>query len=203
MAPGPPPPVPAAPKGKMSTARKASPPRADTEKTFQQKLDEIKRQRATSTNVQERRRVIVNGKPSLAVCGDWALFASSSGRQYYFNLTTLVNQWQKPDDWCDVKAGIASPASDNGPPPLPPQGTNSLSDKPPPPPTASTDSQANGGSASFKMKIKSHGKHKLKHSDKLQDEGDEDNEEKNRLPPGKVWCSQKQLTITFDQWPVL
>ncbi len=45
-------------------------------------------------------RVIVNGKPALDVQGDWALFSSSkTGRQYYFNLKTLVNQWTKPVGW--------------------------------------------------------------------------------------------------------
>ncbi len=47
------------------------------------------------------RRVIVNGKPSLAICGDWALFLSSAGRPYFFNLRTLVNQWEKPAEWID------------------------------------------------------------------------------------------------------
>lgn len=47
------------------------------------------------------RRVIVNGKPSLALCGDWALFLSSAGRPYFFNLRTLVNQWEKPAEWID------------------------------------------------------------------------------------------------------
>jgi hypothetical protein len=50
--------------------------------------------------------VIVNGKPSLAICGDWALFASSSGRHYYFNLKPWVNQWQKPADWNDVQVPV-------------------------------------------------------------------------------------------------
>ena len=187
MAPGPPETNPAAPKAKSSAIRKASPPRADTEKTFQQKLDEIKRQRATTTSsTVERRRVIVNGKPSLAVSGDWALFASSSGRQYYFNLKTLVNQWQKPTDWCDIQAGIATPASNNGPPqPQPPQGDNGLGSKPPIPPPSSSEAEAqvNGG---FKMKIKHHGKHKLKDSGKLNDEVEEENGQTSRLPPGKL-----------------
>lgn len=181
MSPGPPPPIPAVPKAKTSSARKASPSRDDSEKTFQQKLDEIKRMRATSTtgpNAPERRRVIVNGKPSIAMCGDWALFASSSGRQYYFNLKTLVNQWQKPADWCDVQAGLVP---NNGPPPLPAQLSNGPSGAPLP----QSDSQVNGGGggAGFKMKISHQGKKKLKNASKLHDEAEDENGAKSQRPP--------------------
>ena len=131
--------------------------------------------------VPERRRVIVNGKPSLAICGDWALFASSSGRQYYFNLKTLVNQWHRPPEWCDVEAGIST--NPNPTPPLPNLTSKVGGDRPPPPPLPQPDA-SNGGSA-FKMKIKNKSKHKLKDNAKLNDEQDEENGQKNKLPAGK------------------
>lgn len=200
MAPGPPPPVPAVPKSKTSSARKPSPPRpgqTDAEKTFLQKLEEIKRMRASTTPapVAERRRVIVNGKPSLAISGDWALFASSSGRQYYFNLKTLVNQWHRPPEWCDVLAGISAGGSD--PPPPPNQTSVAGSDRPPPPPLPQPDA-SNGGSA-FKMKIKNKSKHKLKDTANLNDEPDEENGLKDKLPAGKNVLNQ----LPFRGWSKL
>ena len=50
---------------------------------------------------QEKPKLIVNGKPALDVQGDWALFQSSSGKKYFFNIKTLVNQWTKPHGWID------------------------------------------------------------------------------------------------------
>ncbi len=195
MAPGPPPQIPGLPKPRTSSARKASPPRpgqTDAEKTFQQKLDEIKRMRATTNP--ERRRVIVNGKPSLAISGDWALFASSSGRHYYFNLKTLVNQWHRPPEWCDVQAGtVSSKGGDgsNGPPPLPPQGSKG-NPQPPPPPSHTNESSNGGGhgGTAFKVKMKVKTKHKMKESlapGQLNDEAEEENGQKSRLPPGPLY----------------
>ena len=201
MAPGPPPPAPGGPKPRNPSARKPSPPRPDgsnAEKTFQQKLDEIKRLRAnTSTTpapLPELRRVIVNGKPSLAISGDWALFASSSGRQYYFNLKSLVNQWHRPPEWCDAATGNAKGNGAKATPPLPPQSSSGNNRPPPPPQPTQPAVEASNGSghpATFKMKIKSKSKHKIKENlalNKLDDEeAVQENGETNRLPPGALY----------------
>ena len=75
MAPGPPPPAPGGLKPRNPSARKPSPPRqdgSDAEKTFQQKLDEIKRLRANSSTApppeperEPTRRTIFEGGASV------------------------------------------------------------------------------------------------------------------------------------------
>jgi hypothetical protein len=202
MAPGPPPPAPGGPKPRNPSARKPSPPRpdgSDAEKTFQQKLDEIKRLRANTSTIPapepERRRVIVNGKPSLAISGDWALFASSSGRQYYFNLKSLVNQWHRPPEWCDATTKNTSAKGNEAKatPPLPPQSSSGNNRPPPPPQPTQAALEASNGSGhptTFKMKIKSKSKHKMKENltlNTLDDEAVQENGETNRLPPGALY----------------
>lgn len=86
------------------------------ELTFRQKLEEVKRLRSSGlpTNagaprqttsksgpaplpapVPAKPKVLINGKEALAMHGDWALMESSSGRKYFFNVKTMVNQWTR------------------------------------------------------------------------------------------------------------
>merc|ERR1711862_119650 len=131
---------------KSKLVRKPSPPRPEAEDTFRRKLEEIKkiRQKQNNNSANAKKKVIVNGKPAIDVQGDWALFSSSSGKKYFFNLKTLVNQWTKPAGW--VEEGQIQKAK----PPLPP-GVN------PPLPNDQNGSSTNGGAnknPGFKMKIK-------------------------------------------------
>lgn len=36
------------------------------------------------------------------VCGDWSEHVSSSGKRYYYNSTTEVSQWERPEEWLDA-----------------------------------------------------------------------------------------------------
>ena len=77
------------------------------ELTFRQKLEEVKRLRNSGQSAntgadaprpvqqQAKPKVLINGKEALAMHGDWALMESSSGRKYFFNVKTMVNQWTK------------------------------------------------------------------------------------------------------------
>ena len=135
---------------KSKLVRKPSPDRPEAEDTFRRKLEEIKKIRQKQNNnagnnqASVRKKVVVNGKPALDVQGDWALFSSSSGKKYFFNLKTLVNQWTKPPGW--IEEGQIQP-------PLPP------SSKPPLPNDQNGSSNSTNGSGAnknpgFKMKIK-------------------------------------------------
>ena len=87
---------------KLKLVRKPSPPRPEAEDTFRRKLEEIKKIRQKQNNNSSvKKKVIVNGKPALDVQGEWALFQSSKGRKYFFNLKTLENQWTKPASWIE------------------------------------------------------------------------------------------------------
>ena len=102
-------------KNKSKLVRIASPPRQETEKTFLKKLEELRKQRQNGGL--KKRKLIINGKEALEHQGNWALFESSKGRKYYFNIKTQSNQWVKPKEW--IKK------SEN----------NFISDIPPPQPT--------------------------------------------------------------------
>ena len=102
-------------KNKSKLVRIASPPRQETEKTFLKKLEELRQQRQNGGS--KKRKLIINGKEALEHQGDWALFESSKGRKYYFNIKTQSNQWVKPKEWIEK--------SEN----------NVISDIPPPQPT--------------------------------------------------------------------
>ena len=98
---------------RVAPVRRASPSQDDvirgsdnTEQTFQQKLQEIKKMRMSSTKSDESDKVVpkkvqtVNGlKTFLKRHGDWVEVVSKSGKVYYYNKRTLVNQWKKPEDW--------------------------------------------------------------------------------------------------------
>jgi len=152
---------------KSKLVRKPSPTRPEAEDAFRRKLEEIKKIRQKQNNNAERKKVIkiVNGKPTLDVQGDWALFQSSSGKKYFFNMKTMTNQWSKPTGW--IEEGQTKPTQ----PPLP----SSSSDQPPLP-NEQNGSSTNGANKNpgFKMKIKK-GSSKVKKK--------KNNELKPPLPP--------------------
>ena len=84
---------------KSKLVRKASPPRQETENTFMKKLEQLRQQRQNGGS--KKRKLIVNGKEAMDHQGDWALFESSKGRKYYFNIKTQSNQWVKPEEWIE------------------------------------------------------------------------------------------------------
>ena len=86
-------------KDKSKLVRIASPPRQETEKTFLKKLEELRKQRQNGGL--KKRKLFINGKEALEHQGDWALFESSKGRKYYFNIKTQSNQWVKPQEWIE------------------------------------------------------------------------------------------------------
>jgi len=43
---------------------------------------------------------------ALRQCGTWSEHKSSSGRIYYYNCQTKLNQWQKPAEWNDALAKV-------------------------------------------------------------------------------------------------
>jgi len=121
--------------------RKPSPPRDDSavEQTFQQKLDEIKRMRMVPKadepppnpplppdlvtgvgGVVPQKVLTVTGyKTFLKSFGDWVEVVSKSGKVYFYNKRTLVNQWKKPEEWLKEEERLNAP-----PPPLPPDLPN-------------------------------------------------------------------------------
>ena len=116
-------------------ARKPSPPRGDQEEqTFHQKLQEIKRRRVQGD--QEQTRVpepggqlvmtITGVKTFLKSFGDWVEVVSGSGKVYYYNKRSLVNQWKKPADWLAEEERLN--------PPLPPEPSVPPPPEPPKPP---------------------------------------------------------------------
>merc|ERR1719410_2733555 len=94
--------------------------------------------RMSTTDIKERDKVVpkkvqtVNGlKTFLKRHGDWVEVVSNSGKVYYYNKRTLVNQWKKPEDWLREEERLNIPPLPPQPeppqqPPQPPQ--------PPPPP---------------------------------------------------------------------
>jgi len=151
-----------------AVVRKPSPPRGDStvEQTFQQKLEEIKKMRMgiksddsviipplpidiDETEVVPQKVLTVTGyKTFLKSFGDWVEVVSKSGKIYYYNKRTLVNQWKKPDEWSKEEERLNAPQ-----PPLPPD----LPDQPPPP-----DDKLK---LKLNMKTKKKLKKRVKHSD--------------------------------------
>ena len=106
---------------RLATVRKPSPSRDDAavEETFQSKLEEIKRMRMqnkpeecpinrpvpadslqASRSDEAKTVMTVNGaKTFLKSFLDWVEVVSKSGKVYYYNKRTLVNQWKKPECW--------------------------------------------------------------------------------------------------------
>jgi len=122
--------------------RKPSPPRDDssTEQTFLQKLEEIKKMRMNPNNtnslpnpkdnntngevIPQKVLTVTGYKTFLKSFGDWVEVVSKSGKVYYYNKRSLVNQWKKPEEWTKEEDRLNAP-----PPPLPPE----LPSQPPPP----------------------------------------------------------------------
>jgi len=153
---------------KISLARKPSPPRGDagSELTFQQKLAEIKRLRSEGGSllannklpgncedikgagvVSEAKQVatLTGLKTFLKSFGDWVEVVSKSGKVYYYNKKTLVNQWKKPDSWLAEEERLNPPLPPE-PSPLPP-----VPDSQPPLPPAPAPIQEE---SKFKIKVK-------------------------------------------------
>ena len=135
---------------RLATVRRPSPSRDDAavEETFQSKLEEIKRLRMqnkpeecpinpplpvenSSKPAGAKTVMTVNGaKTFLKSFGDWVEVVSKSGKVYYYNKRTLVNQWKKPECWLEEEDRLNAPP----PPPLPPPAeTVSQPPQPPPP----------------------------------------------------------------------
>jgi len=151
-----------------AVVRKPSPPRGDStvEQTFQQKLEEIKKMRMgiksddsvnnpplpididESEVVPQKVLTVTGYKTFLKSFGDWVEVVSKSGKIYYYNKRTLVNQWKKPDEWAKEEERLNAPQ-----PPLPPD----LPDQPPPP-----DDKLK---LKLNMKTKKKLKKRVKHSD--------------------------------------
>ena len=183
---------------RVAPVRRASPSRndviggsdTDAEQTFQQKLQEIKKMRMSTTDEKERDKVVpkkvqtVNGlKTFLKRHGDWVEVVSKSGKVYYYNKRTLVNQWKKPEDWLREEERLNNP-------PLPPQQPPQQLPQPPPQPPPPEDDEETG---KLKLKLMTMKKlHKrLKNPDanlprayqknqKRLDESDSDTEERTR-----------------------
>ena len=71
--------------------------------TEKEKLSDEKNELASENTElkSKKRKLIVNGKEALDHQGNWALFESSKGRKYYFNIKTQSNQWVKPQEWIE------------------------------------------------------------------------------------------------------
>lgn len=165
--------------GAAPPPRKPSPPRNSEEVTFQQKLDEIKKMRMCGELVQNAPReqtdngvkpkntdnkkvLTVHGyKTFLKSFGDWSEVVSKSGKVYFYNKKTLVNQWKKPTQWLVEEEKLNEPPPLPPPlyqPPLPPPPFQpSL---PPQPPEPQGESEEAKDKVGFKLKIK--GKKKVK-----------------------------------------
>jgi len=154
-------------KSKTALLKCPSPPRPGQETqelTFRQKLEEIKRQRLAKNApasagpsgggaggpTKASKKVMINGKEALAMHGDWALMKSSSGKKYFFNIKTMVNQWTKPKEW--PAKSKAAPPPPPPPPPPPEGGEGGLPPPPPPPPPPLAEGE--GERKGFQMKMK-------------------------------------------------
>jgi len=111
--------------------RKPSPERGGTEElTFRQKLDEIKRQRSSGAGVTaeapsedlrsrmnrpeeplvaKQVQTLTGMKTFLKSFGDWVEVVSKSGKVYYYNKKSLVNQWTKPVEWLAEEVRLNPP----------------------------------------------------------------------------------------------
>ena len=138
---------------RLATVRKPSPSRDDAavEETFQSKLEEIKRMRMqnkpeecpinrpvpadslqASRSGEAKTVMTVNGaKTFLKSFLDWVEVVSKSGKVYYYNKRTLVNQWKKPECWQEEEERLNAPPPP--PPPLPPPPETPDQPQPQPP----------------------------------------------------------------------
>merc|ERR1711988_1194294 len=114
------------------------------------KIEELRQQRQNGGS--KKRKLIVNGKEALDHQGDWALFESSKGRKYYFNIKTQSNQWVKPQEW--IEKSKNNVISDN----IPPQPNQPF--PPPPPPNHEHSNGSSSTTSGFKMKIQNNNKRK-------------------------------------------
>jgi len=124
--------------------RKPSPPRAGTEveQTFQDKLEEVKRMRLQG-EIRLAAPPVPEGKQVMTVSGvktflksykDWVEVVSGSGKIYYYNKRSLVNQWKKPAEWVEEEKRLNPPL-----PPPPPQSAPPPPPEPPAPPPPMDD----------------------------------------------------------------
>jgi len=188
---------------KVRAVRRGSPQRADPaiELTFQHKLNQIKKARLQtepSAASEPREEEVTTAKQVLTLSGyktflksfgDWVEVVSKSGKVYYYNKKSLVNQWQMPEEWRQAEERLAppppsSPPPPSAPPPLPPDPPILLAPQPPPP----TDSNK----LKLKLKTKKKVKKRLKNPEahlplayqkngKRLDESDSDEEKKPKL----------------------
>lgn len=122
--------------------------------------------KSTVSATDNKKVLTVHGyKTFLKSFGDWSEVVSKTGKVYFYNKKTLVNQWKKPTDW------LAEEDKLNQPPPLPPPlyqpplppppfapSLPSLPPQPPQPPELHGESEE--AKVGFKLKIK--GKKKVK-----------------------------------------
>ena len=143
-----------APARRPSPARDGATSGDRAEETFQQKLQEIKRMRMTGSSarpeecsadkpplpppapgsgaVVPKTVKTVNGLKTFLKChGDWVEVVSKSGKVYYYNKRTLVNQWKKPEDWLKEEERLNTPPPAPAPPPLPPDDPEPVMELPP------------------------------------------------------------------------
>merc|ERR1719400_2912537 len=159
-----------------------------------------------------KRRVVINGKPALDMHGDWALMQSSSGKQYYFNVKTMINTWVKPKEWPTPQTQ-SLPLTSN--PPLPVQKpnvstTDSISSlhhhpQPPQPPPNSSNGNKNeseSGARKFQMKISgssSISKSGLPGIEEYDAANDETTSNRDLSTKDDNQQGQKQNNASFDQ----
>ena len=119
--------------------RKPSPERGVSEElTFRQKLEEIKRERTAGgggqppgeTNraidlqnrmnrseepvIAKQVQTLTGVKTFLKSFADWVEVVSRSGKVYYYNKKTLVNQWTKPVEWLAEEVRLNPPLPEVG-----------------------------------------------------------------------------------------
>ena len=197
---------------RVTAARRPSPSKDDTgaEQTFQQKLEEIKRLRmsnkpeecvisnphplstedATSKVVPKTVKTINGYKTFLKSFGDWVEVVSKSGKVYYYNKRSLVNQWKKPEEWLKEEERLNMNVSDipiPELPPLPPEPDHQQPNQPPPP-ALEDDNKLRLKLLSIK-KIQKRLKNPEAHlplayqkNQKRLDESDSDNDEETKKP---------------------
>ena len=158
--------------------RKPSPVRGGPEEelTFRQKLEEIKRQRTAGesgqTNIPIQNRMsrpeepvvakqvqtLTGVKTFLQSFGDWVeVVSAKSGKVYYYNKRTMVNQWTKPEAWLAEEVRLNPPLPEDIPPP--PEPPLPAAEEQPPPPPSEEGMAGISNPAKIKMKLK--GKKKL------------------------------------------
>lgn len=153
--------------------RKPSPPRqnAPEEKTFQSKLEEIKKMRSMGGHaapapqpergslaepiVPKQVKTVTGVKTFLKSFGDWIEVVSKSGKVYFYNKKTQQNQWKKPQEWVDEERRLNPPLPDVEP------------EKPPPPPVIEPAESSSAPKVKMKLKTKKKVTKRLKKESKL------------------------------------